>query len=412
LGNDKLWLGSGNDFIFGDEGNDEIFGGKGNDFINGGLGNDVVFGGDGNDIVDAYFGADKIYLEGGDDIIFCGENNQEIIGGSGIDEINLNNFTAPIKVDLTNNFIQKNQQNSKINIREIENIIASNFDYEIIGDNVSNIINAGLGNDLISGSAGNDIYFFDENHDVDKIIESGDDIVDSIKFSSAIKSENLFLQRVENNLEIFTDKTKNHKIIIENQFINNPKIDLIEFADGSKINISQQFLIFAEDQEIIFNEEYFQNIFNDKKQLKNLTFQGRYGNFIFDQISPIVTYKAVNNFSGFDEIEIINQDAKSQKILVYFNEQNDKPAGFVSDFSFKVNQEIKIDFNQYFQDFDGDKIRFNLSLAGFDQLPNWLNFNQEIGILETKIPRAGKLNFKIKIFDENGGEIEQFFKIY
>ena len=55
------------------------------------------------------------------------------------------------------------------------------------------------------------------------------------------------MQRVENNLEIFTDKTKNHKIIIENQFINNPKIDLIEFADGSKINIPQQFLIFAED---------------------------------------------------------------------------------------------------------------------------------------------------------------------
>lgn len=411
LGNDKLWLGSGNDFIFGDEGNDEIFGGKGNDFINGGLGNDVVFAGDGNDIVDAYFGADKIYLEGGDDIIFCGENNQEIIGGSGIDQINLNNFMAPIKVDLINNFIQKNQQNSKINIREIENIIASNFDDEIIGDNFSNLINAGHGNDLIYGSGGNDIYFFDENHGVDKIIESGNDIADSIKFSSAIKLENLFLQRVENNLEIFTDKQKNHKIIIQNQFNNNPKIDLIEFADGSKINIPQQFLIFAEDQEIIFNEEYFQNIFNDKKQLKNLTFQSRYGNFIFDQISPILTYKAVNNFSGFDEIEIINQDAKNQRILVYFNQQNDKPEGFVSDFSFKVNQQIKIDFNQYFQDFDGDKIRFNLSLAGFDQLPNWLNFNQEVGILETKIPRAGRLNFKIKIFDENGGEIEQFFKI-
>ena len=411
LGEDKLWLGAGNDSIFGDEGNDEIFGGKGDDFINGGLGNDIVYSGDGNDIVDAYLGADKIYLEGGDDIIFCGENNQEIIGGSGVDQINLNNFTTSIKIDLINNFIQKNQQNSKINIREIENIIASNFDDEIIGDNNSNLINASLGNDLISGSGGNDIYFFDENHGVDKIIESGNDIADSIKFSSAIKLENLFFARVENNLEIFTDKQKNQKIIIENQFINNTKIDLIEFSDGSKINIPQQFLIFVEDQEIIFNEEYFQKNFDTKKQLKNLTFNSRYGNFIFDQISPIVTYKIIKNFSGFNEIEIIDQDLKSQKILVYFNQQNDKPEGFINDFSFKVSQEIKIDFNQYFQDADGDKLKFNLALAGFNELPNWINFNQEVGVLESKIPRAGSLNFKIKVFDENGGEIEQFFKV-
>ena len=35
------------------------------------------------------------------------------------------------------------------------------------------------------------------------------------------------------------------------------------------------------------------------------------GNFIVDQISPIVTYNVINNFSGFDEIEIIDQDSKS-----------------------------------------------------------------------------------------------------
>ncbi len=411
LGNDKLWLQGGNDFIFGDEGNDEIFGGKGNDFINGGLGNDIVFAGDDNDIVDGYFGADKIYLEAGDDIIFCGEDNLEIVGGSGVDQINLNNFSASIKVDFINNYVQKNQQNSKIIMREIENILASNFDDEIIGDSVLNLINGGLGNDLISGGGGNDIYFFDENHGVDKITESGNDIADSIRFSNAIKLENIFLARVENNLEIFTDKQKNNKIIIENQFISNPKIDLIEFADGYKINIPQQFLIFEEDQEIIFNQEYFDKNFDSKKQLKNLNFYSRNGNFIFDQIAPIVAYKVNKNFHGFDEIEIIDQDLKSQKILIYFNRENDKPEGFINDFSFKVNQEIKIDFNQYFQDADADKMRFDLSLAGFDQLPNWLNFNQEIGILETKIPRTGSLNFKIKVFDENGGEIEQFFKI-
>jgi Ca2+-binding RTX toxin-like protein len=283
LGDDKLWLGAGNDSIFGDEGNDEIFGGKGDDFINGGLGNDIVYAGDGNDIVDSYLGADKVYLESGDDIIFCGEKNQEITGGSGIDQINLNNFTTSIKIDLINNFIQKNQQNSKIVIQEIENILASNFDDEIIGDNNSNLINGSFGNDLISGNGGNDIYVFDANHGVDKIIESGNDIADLIKFSSTIKLENLFFARVENNLEIFTDKQKNNKIIIENQFINNPKIDLIEFSDDSRINIPQHFLIATEDQDIIFNEEYFQKNFDAKKQLKNLTFNSRYGNFIFDQ---------------------------------------------------------------------------------------------------------------------------------
>ena len=111
----------------------------------------------------------------------------------------------------------KNQQNSKIIIREIENIVASNFDDEIIGDNVSNLINGGFGSDLISGGAGNDIYFFDEDNGIDKIIEGENDIADSIKFSSAIKLENLFLQRVEDNLEIFTDKAKNHKIMFNSK---------------------------------------------------------------------------------------------------------------------------------------------------------------------------------------------------
>ncbi len=411
LGNDKLWLGEGNDFIFGNEGNDEIFGGNGNDFINGGVGDDLIFAGDGDDIVDAYYGADKIFLEAGNDIIYCGENNQEIVGGSGVDQINLNNFSSSIKVDLTNNFIQKNQQNSKIIIREIEDIISSNFDDEIIGDANSNFINGSLGNDLIFGGSGNDIYFFDENHGIDKIFENGNDITDSIKFSNAIKLKNLSFARVENNLEIFTDKQKNHKIIIENQFIDNPKIDVIEFADGSKINIPQQFLIFEEDQEIIFNQEYFDKNFDTKKQLKNLTFNTRNANFILDQISSILTYKTINNFNGFDEIQIIDQDLKNEKILIYFNQKNDKPEGFINDFSFKVNQEINIDFNQYFQDADADKIKFDLSLTGFDKLPNWINFDQEVGVMETKIPRTGALNFKIKAFDENGGEIEQLFKI-
>ncbi|MEX1108767.1 MAG: calcium-binding protein, partial [Dongiaceae bacterium] len=67
-GNDFLFGGKGKDTLVGGDGNDKLFGGKGNDFLDGGAGSDYLFGDKGNDTfnfdVSENAGA-KDYFDGG-----------------------------------------------------------------------------------------------------------------------------------------------------------------------------------------------------------------------------------------------------------------------------------------------------------------------------------------------------------
>ncbi len=92
----------GNDVIYGGTGNDWIFAQGGNDFVDAGADDDVVFGDGGNDIILGRSGNDvlsgdnpatpsdmhgKDYLDGGDgnDTLFGGGNDDTLFGGAGND---------------------------------------------------------------------------------------------------------------------------------------------------------------------------------------------------------------------------------------------------------------------------------------------------------------------------------------
>ena len=74
----KVFLGSGNDHVYGNIGNDKVHTGAGNDLISGGAGNDQLIGGDGDDI---------IYGDAGNDILFGGNGNDTLHFGTDVTSV-------------------------------------------------------------------------------------------------------------------------------------------------------------------------------------------------------------------------------------------------------------------------------------------------------------------------------------
>lgn len=86
-GNDSVYGGEGHDRVYGENGKDMLSGGDGNDTMNGGGGNDQMYGGDGNDRLLGDFGNDTLEGDDGHDFIDAGVGDDMIVGGSGNDTI-------------------------------------------------------------------------------------------------------------------------------------------------------------------------------------------------------------------------------------------------------------------------------------------------------------------------------------
>ncbi|GAB5388326.1 MAG: hypothetical protein Alpg2KO_12940 [Alphaproteobacteria bacterium] len=93
-GDDDLRGQNGDDRLFGKEGNDQLRGGNGRDLLEGGAGADILFGGRGEDrLYAAIFGAnefDRDYLDGGggNDFIYGDAGDDTLVGGRGKDDLN------------------------------------------------------------------------------------------------------------------------------------------------------------------------------------------------------------------------------------------------------------------------------------------------------------------------------------
>lgn len=163
--NDDIYGFGGDDTINGLNGDDSLDGGIGNDTINGGNGNDLVTSGDGNDIVKAGSGSDVIV--GG-----TGAGNDKYDGGSGIDLVKYLSAISGISVDLskTKNNAYSTDGNDAAGIgidslKNIEDVVASNYDDIIIGSGSANSLNGENGNDIIRGGKGNDLLIGGEGID-------------------------------------------------------------------------------------------------------------------------------------------------------------------------------------------------------------------------------------------------------
>jgi Ca2+-binding RTX toxin-like protein len=170
---DNLIVGlAGNDVIYGGKGDDTLFGEVGNDSLQGESGNDSLSGGDGDDSLD---GGD------GDDVLIGGSGADILNGGKGSDSASYQNSLAGLIAVLKNldgssyNGLQSNGEAKGDVFSNIENLIGSQFNDTLAGNDEDNIL-AGLdghdelyggkGNDSLFGGAGNDRLYGGEGRDL------------------------------------------------------------------------------------------------------------------------------------------------------------------------------------------------------------------------------------------------------
>ena len=154
-GDDKLYGGpdgddSNSDTLNGGSGNDMLFGGVGADTLNGGSGNDSLWGGPGQDVVNGDDGHDMIYVnfEPGE----TAETTDTVNGGDGNDTISFEKW-----VDEEDDTIVTLNLSTSTSITNIENIIGSDEDDMLTGNDGHNIIEGGDGDDVLNpGTDGND----------------------------------------------------------------------------------------------------------------------------------------------------------------------------------------------------------------------------------------------------------------
>ena len=263
------------DIIYGNGGNDTLNSGNGNDTLSGGTGHDSLNGGAGDD---TYIWN----LNDGIDTINDSEGTNRIKLGTGIvvGDLSFAQVGSNLRIIVKNNpsqgLIIENYYNnndrykigtiefadgSEASITDLlgnlvslpDQIIEGTADDDILtGGNGNDTINAGDGYNDITGGKGNDTL--NGGYDKDTYyynLGDGYDIIsdpygrDKIVFGEGISSANLILQKDGNDLFISIKGHDNDSIRILQHFYNDDrKIEQLEFADGSTMNLSKGGLIF------------------------------------------------------------------------------------------------------------------------------------------------------------------------
>jgi len=137
---------------------EDIYGGPGNDVINGLGGNDRIYGDGGNDVICGDDGDDLLDGQGGNDLMNGGPGNDHFFeqAANGRDTADYRTSTAGVTVFLRNTQPSDDGLGGEDRFDNIENVYGSNFDDQLTGDMVPNVIRGRGGDDLMRGQQGND----------------------------------------------------------------------------------------------------------------------------------------------------------------------------------------------------------------------------------------------------------------
>ena len=153
--------------LFGGGGNDFILGGPGNDYLDGGEGEDAIFGGAGNDrlVGGSSTGHDVLAGEEGDDVFVSDGSFNSMVGGDGVDTVDYSGALFGLEINLLTGLAghppirQINPMDYPFtpdSLSGIENVIGSQYNDMITGDDRDNRIFGGDGNDVVIGGMGSD----------------------------------------------------------------------------------------------------------------------------------------------------------------------------------------------------------------------------------------------------------------
>lgn len=154
--------GSNDDELMGNSGNNVLDGGGGEDFLDGQNDNDTLYGGIGNDWLIGGAGADVIN------------------GGEGFDVASYETATVAVSINLETSVFTGDASGDTL--ESIEQIVASQFDDTIIGDDESNIVLGLDGKDILRGDEGNDLLIGGRGADV---LDGGDGNDDAISYDTS-----------------------------------------------------------------------------------------------------------------------------------------------------------------------------------------------------------------------------------
>ena len=188
----------GNDTLYAYRGGSILNGGEGNDTLHGSVDTDTLNGGNGRDDLKGYSGDDRFDGGAGNDTLSGGNGNDVLLGGEGDDSL--------------------------------------------YGDDGDDTLEGGAGTDYLVGGNGSDTYIFGRNFGKDTINNhnrNGAD-TDIIRFTDGQTQNDFTFARDRTDLWI-TAKDGSGRVSIDNYFegdlLGSGRIDRIEFADGSSLNI-------------------------------------------------------------------------------------------------------------------------------------------------------------------------------
>lgn len=140
-------------------GNDTIYGSYGQDHIDGGSENDKLYGQDGDDMILGGYGSDSLDGGAGNDSLRGGMSTDTLVGGTGTDTADYQNHAAAIVVTLdgvqNDGYAGENEWIKS----DVENVIGTQYDDTITGNNNANKLDGDSGNDTIYGLGGADTIF-------------------------------------------------------------------------------------------------------------------------------------------------------------------------------------------------------------------------------------------------------------
>jgi trimeric autotransporter adhesin len=160
-GDDWLYGNGDNDTLWGDAGNDRLYGGSHGDTLEGGADNDTLDGGTGGDTMRGGTGNDRYYVDNAADVVI--ENFNE-----GWDTV----LSSRYSFTLGYNFEE---------LRLLDGAVygtGNARDNQIYGNDSSNTLDGGFGDDDLSGNGGDDVYWVDSAGD--RVFESANDGIDRV----------------------------------------------------------------------------------------------------------------------------------------------------------------------------------------------------------------------------------------
>ena len=262
-GNTRVFAGAGDDVMVGTAGNDTISTGDGTNLVIAGRGDDTIYGGansdtyvfnlgDGNDTIQDYgTGTDVLRFGPGikpsDIFVFAAKNGHDLILklANGYDSVTISNYYSAgsgghdYRIE---QFVFDDGtvwDATTIQANGGANIIGTDGADVITSTGVAGgVIEAGKGNDTITGGALSDTYVFNLGDGVDTITDYGTG-TDVIRFGAGIAPSDVALSASLSGQDlILTLANGTDKITIRNYFLSGSgghdyRIEQVQFADGT-----------------------------------------------------------------------------------------------------------------------------------------------------------------------------------